>query len=168
MKYCIECGRELVKQELEHEGLVPYCQMCNTYRFPQYNVAISALVFDKKEEEILLIQQYGHTRNILVAGYVSQGETLEATVKREVFEETNLEVTDLCFNASRFYAKNNVLMVNFACHILDKKKLSLNHEVDRAMWFTKEEAKEAIYPNSIAQEFLLSWLESNRLIAMNK
>ena len=48
--------------------------------------------------KILLIQQYGKARNILVAGYVNKGESAEEAVVREVKEETGLTVVDYRFN----------------------------------------------------------------------
>ncbi len=159
MSYCIDCGTKLIPKELEHEGIIPYCENCEAFRFLQYNVAMSAIVYDDSEEHILLIQQYGMKQNILVAGYVGRGEALEEAVSREVAEETGLEVTDICFNASRFYEKNNVLMLNVACCVKEAAALNCNYEIGKATWFTPEEARAAIYSNSLAQEFLVTWLE---------
>ena len=86
MYYCAECGTELIEKELENEGLVPYCQHCQVYRFPQYNVAMSAIVYDELEKNILLIQQYGNPNNVLVAGYVGRGESIEEALVREIKE----------------------------------------------------------------------------------
>lgn len=167
MQYCKECGTLLVPKELEHEGEVPYCTHCQAFRFPQYNVAMSAIIFDEDEEEILLIQQYGNERNILVAGYVSMGESLENAVAREIMEETGLEIGAMSFNASQYYDKNQVLMVNFACRVKDKEQLKTNHEIDKANWFSREAAKTAIYPNSLAEQFLIHWLDGGMKIGKN-
>lgn len=164
MSYCIECGTKLIAKELEHEGVVPFCTSCESFRFPQYNVAMSAIIFDETEENILLIQQYGQKRNILVAGYVNRGEKLEEAVIREIAEETNLEVVDLQFNASHFYEKNNVLMVNFACRVKESSAMRCNHEIEEAGWYAPGLAREIIYPNSIAQHFLNTWLDKQTLI----
>ena len=55
--YCRECGTKLVPKELEHEGIVPYCPTCGTYRFPQYNVAVIMIVVNEEKQEILLMRQ---------------------------------------------------------------------------------------------------------------
>lgn len=162
MSFCIECGTALTERELEHEGVIPYYPSCESFRFPQYNVAMSAIVYDEKEESILLIQQYGQQRNILVAGYVSRGEKAEETVIREIKEETGLDVEQLQFNASYFYEKNNVLMLNFVCRIKKAADLNCNHEIDKAAWFTPAQAKEAIYRPSIVQYFLDAWLDKGK------
>ena len=164
MSFCVECGTALIQKELENEGLVSYCQRCQVYRFPQYNVAMSAIVYDELEQNILLIQQYGSPKHILVAGYVGRGEKVEEAVIREIKEETNLDVAELHFNASQFYEKNNVLMVNFACRIKDSTVLKCNHEIDKVGWFAPMQAKEAVAPNSLAQHFLNTWLDKQGLM----
>ncbi len=157
MNFCIECGTRLIHKELKDEGVIPFCQHCKLYRFPQYSVAMSAIIYDENEEQILLIQQYNNPNNVLVAGYVSMGESIEEAVIREVKEETNLDVVELHFNASQYYEKNKVLMVNFACKISDAYKLKCNQEIDQENWFTPSDAEQAIYPNSLAQKFLMTW-----------
>lgn len=159
MDFCSDCGSRLIEKELDKEGQVPYCQTCQAYRFPHYHVAMSALVFDETGQRILLIQQYGSPNNVLGAGYVGRGEQVEAAVSREIKEETNLDVVEIQFNASQFYEKNNVLMVNFACRVKSAASLSCNEEIEAANWFSIAEARQAIYPNSLAQKFLDTWLD---------
>ncbi len=158
MSYCTECGTRLVKKHLENEGEVPYCKSCRAFRFPTFNVAVSMIVYTPDARKILLIKQYGKDRNILVAGYVNKGEYAEHALKREVREETGLNVVSCCFNRSEYYEKSNTLMLNFAC-MADSSDLSgVTPEVDYAAWYTLEEAKEAVFHGSLAERFLLHWL----------
>ena len=158
-KFCRECGTKLVPKELENEGIVPYCPNCGQYRFPQYNVAVIMIVVNESTGEILLIQQYGRKNNILVAGYVSKGENAENAVVREVMEETGLKVVDMNFNKSEYFEKTNTLMLNYSCRVEDESLAHLNKgEVDKAQWFTHEQACENIKPDSLAQKFLFHYL----------
>lgn len=159
MKYCVECGTKLEPKALEGEGMIPYCSNCGQYRFPIFNTACSMVVFNKKKDKILLIQQYGREFYILVAGYVNKGECAEETVRREVKEEVGLNVIDITFNKSKYYAKSNTLMLNFACVVDDEDLSGMTSEVDRADWFPIEEAKKQIRDGSLAEEFLLAYLE---------
>ena len=160
MNYCYECGTELTEQMLENEGMVPYCKTCRCFRFPIYSTAVSIIVLDPQKKHILLIQQYGRESNILVAGYVNRGESAEAAVARELNEEIGLNAVRIHFNRSEFFERSNTLMLNFAC-IADSDSLDrLNvKEVDKAQWFTFEQAKAEIRPDSLAQRFLLAYLE---------
>ena len=159
MKYCYECGEKLTERELENEGTVPYCEKCGEYRFPIFSTAVSMIVENPDKTKILLIQQYGRKNNILVAGYVSKGENAENAVVREVMEETGLKVVDMNFNKSEYSEKTNTLMLNYSCRVEDESLAHLNKgEVDKAQWFTHEQACENIKPDSLAQKFLFHYL----------
>lgn len=158
MAYCTECGTKLIQKHLEGEGEIPYCETCKAFRFPTFNAAVSAIVYAPDARKILLIKQYGKDRNILVAGYINKGESAECALAREVKEEIGLRLLSCCFNRSEYYAKSNTLMLNFAC-IADSDSLEgVTPEVDSAAWYTPREAREAIYSGSLAERFLLSWL----------
>ena len=157
--YCRECGTRLVPRELENEGVVPYCPACEQYRFPQYNVAVSMIVVNEEKDEILLIQQYGRPSYILVAGYVSRGEALEDAVVREVREETGMTVSRIKFNRTQFFEKSDTLMCNFTAFVKDSNELDPNYEIDSYAWFTRDEARANIRPNSLAEYFLVSYLD---------
>ena len=158
-KFCRECGTKLVPKELENEGIVPYCPSCEQYRFPQYNVAVSMIVVNEEKDEILLIQQYGRPSYILVAGYVGRGEALEDAVIREVREETGMTVSHMKFNRTQFFEKSDTLMCNFTAFVKDSSELHTNYEVDKYAWFTRDEARANIRPNSLAEYFLVSYLD---------
>ena len=160
-KFCRECGTELVPKELEHEGVVPYCPSCGQYRFPQYNVAVSMIVVNEEKDEILLIQQYGRPSYILVAGYVSRGESLEDAVVREVREETGMTVSHMKFNRTQFFEKSDTLMCNFTAFVKDASELNTNYEVDRYAWFSRHEARANIRPDSLAEKFLVAYLDED-------
>ena len=160
--YCRECGTRLVPRELEHEGTVPYCPSCGQFRFPQYNVAVSMMVENEETGKILLIQQYGRPSYILVAGYVSKGEGLEDAVAREVKEETGLTVDHMKFNRTQYFEKSDTLMCNFTAFVKDDTGFDPNYEIDSCSWFTREEARANIRPNSLAEFFLVSYLDESK------
>ena len=142
MKYCYECGTKLMDKYLEGEGMIPYCEKCGQYRFPIFNTAVSMEVLNPSQDKVILIQQYGRTRNILVAGYVNRGESAEEAVVREVREELGLEVGQIRFNKSKFYAGSNTLMINFSC-VASSEDLSgrKTDEVDYVRWYSLDEAR---------------------------
>lgn len=155
MKYCYTCGHKLILKELEHEGVVPYCECCKEYKFPIFNTAISMVPLNPDEDKILLIQQYQRISNILVAGYVNKGESAEEALKREMKEEIGRNVLRHKFLKSEYFPKSNTLIWNFAV-VIDSESLQniSTWEVDRAAWFSFDEAKVVVKPNSLAQRFL--------------
>ena len=161
MKYCYECGNKLINIELENEGIIPYCEKCGEYRFPIFSTAVSMIVENQDKTKMLLIQQYGKKNNVLVAGYINKGENAEAAVIREVMEETGLKVKTLHFNKSEYFKNTNTLMLNYSCTVESESLEHLNTvEVDEAQWFTHEQAVENIKKNSLAERFLLNYLNN--------
>ena len=157
MEYCYECGHKLILKECYNcgvlDGIFPYCTKCNEFRFPFFNSAVSMVIFNKDFSKTLLIKQYGRDFNILSAGYVNKGETLEEALVRELREELNLEVLSFKFNESKYFEKSNSLINNFIVQVASEE-FTLNPEVDSARWYSLDEAKAAVYQNSLAEYFL--------------
>lgn len=157
--HCSGCGEKLVFKFLKDEGNIPYCNNCHTFRFPSFSSAVSMIVVNKEETKILLIEQYHSTRNILVAGYVNIGESLENAVKREIKEEVGLDVISLRFNKSEFHSRSNTLMNNFIAVVNDENIKIKEDEVDKAFFIDKNAAIKKIAPNSLAKRFLENYLK---------
>ena len=135
MEYCMFCGTKLQERELDGEGIIPYCEKCGEYRF-----------------------QYGRNRYILVAGYVNKGEDAEDAVCREIQEEMGLKVIDYSFNHSHYFKPSNTLMLNFTAVVEDAEPHP-NKEIDHYQWFSRIEARKNIYSGSLAEKFLLGYLD---------
>ena len=164
MNYCMECGTALEGKYLENEGTIPYCNGCEGYRFPVFNTAVSMIILNKEQNKILLIKQYGGADYILCAGYVNKGENAEQAAVREIAEELGLQTVELRYNKSEYFEKNNTLMLNFSCIAGSECLDGITDEVDRAEWFSIEDAQSNIKKGSLAQRFLENYLErSNRL-----
>lgn len=167
MNYCTECGSKLILKESFNcgisDGLVPFCKKCNKFHFPMFNTAVSNIIYNKDFSKTLLVQQYGRGINILVAGYVNKGETLEEALIREIKEETGLLVSSYKFNASKYYEKSNSLICNFIVNVEDEN-LHCNSEIDFAKWYTTDEAQDVIYKGSLAEEFFLKALEKRSVL----
>ncbi|MFR0600409.1 NAD(+) diphosphatase [Lactobacillus equicursoris] len=159
LNYCPQCGQKLTKRSLPLEGEVPYCEKCQDFRFPIFSVAVSMIVMNQAKDKVLLIKQYGRDSYILVAGYVNQGEDSEATCRRELKEELNLDLKNLSFNRSSYFAPSNVLMLNYTVVVDEDQLVTPNEEVDAWDWLSVDEARKQIRPNSLAEEFLDEYLD---------
>lgn len=163
MKYCMECGTKLTERFLKNEGMIPYCENCQAYRFPVFSTAVSMEVQNPSKDKILLIKQYGKNRYVLVAGYVNLGESAERTVAREVKEEIGLDVREISFEKSEYFPETNTLMLNFSC-VAETEDLSgaSPEEIDSCAWFSRKEAAEQIAKKSLAEKFLLHFLSKHK------
>jgi len=88
-----------------------------------------------------------------VAGYVSKGEDAETAALREIREELGVEAADIRFNRTHYFGPSNTLMINFRI-LLDSEEIHPNEEIDSWQWFSLEEARERVRPNSLARDFL--------------
>ncbi|MEI8658421.1 NUDIX domain-containing protein [Vibrio sp. Hal054] len=159
-KFCKDCGHLLTEKDCTNEGIVPFCDHCNQYRFPAFSTAISAIILNPDQTKIVLIQQYGRKDNILIAGYVAQGDDLETTLIREIQEELGLSVQSYRFMSSEYHKGSNTLMCNYLCTVNSENLSGTNHEIDHAAWFTFAEAVREVKRDSLAQTFLHRAIDS--------
>ncbi len=153
--YCQECGTKLTLRFLEDEGLVPYCERCESYKFPPFAVAVLMTVVNRKEDKFLLAKHVGQEDFVLLAGYIKKGETAEKAIPRELKEETKLSAIKWKYMGSRFHDKKDVLMLNFTVTAEDGEIQIQTEELSEVRWCTAEEAKTLIRKNSMAEYFLL-------------
>jgi ADP-ribose pyrophosphatase YjhB (NUDIX family) len=100
-KFCPDCGSALLTKEIGGRER-PACPACGYVAFGAFSLAVGALLWHAGR--VLLAQrgiEPGRGRWTLPGGYVEQGETPDAAVAREVFEETGLRVKPLGLLAAR-------------------------------------------------------------------
>ncbi len=153
--YCRHCGQKLSLRFCENEGLIPYCNTCESYMFPQFSVAVSMVVTNRAQDKILLAKHADDEDFILFAGYVKKGENAEKTVPREIKEELGIDVVKTKYTFSRYLDKKELLMLNFIV-VVDEKPLRLNEEIAEARWCSLEEAESLIRKGTAAEAFLLN------------
>ena len=152
--YCRECGQKLTLRFCENEGLIPYCDKCESYMFPQFSIAVSMVVTNRAQDKILLAKHVEDDDFILFAGYIKKGENAEKTIPREIKEELGLNVVKAKYMSSRYHCKKEVLMLNFAV-IVEEGTIKLQEEeIAEARWCSFEEATELIRKGTTAEYFL--------------
>lgn len=167
MKYCEICGEKLILKENGIDGKIPFCQKCQQFRFPTFNSAISAIVFNPQKNKILLIQQYGRPYYILIAGYINKGENAKEALIREIKEEIGLHVIDYEYNDNEYFSKTNTLIHNYAV-LVESEDFCLTDEVDYAKWYKLDEALDIIKADSLAKSFLQRYLSKLRTRKVEK
>ncbi len=140
----------------ENEGLVPYCNQCENYMFPQFSVAVSMVVTNRAQDKILLAKHADDDDFILFAGYVKKGENAEKTVPREIKEELGLNVVKAKYMSSRYHAPKDILMLNFIVVVEENKPIKLNEEINEARWCSPDEALTLIRKGTTAEYFLIN------------
>lgn len=138
--------------------------------FPRTDPAVICLVHDG-HRKILLSRNSQWTKNFysVLAGFVEAGESLENCVKREIFEEVGLEVSEPRYLGSQPWPFPRSLMVGF--HALANPDQIINHhdgEISESVWLDVREVERLLRgddPNmvlptgvSIARVMIDSWV----------
>ncbi|MCH8159606.1 MAG: NAD(+) diphosphatase [Proteobacteria bacterium] len=136
---------------------------CAREIFPRVDPAIIVLVSDG--EHCLLGRQdsWPEGRYSTIAGFVEPGESLEDAVRREVFEETNIEVSAIRYHSSQPWPFPSSLMLGFFAAADNNSKIRLNDgELADAQWFTRAELRSGSpklpFRISIARRLVDHWI----------
>ena len=97
-----------------------------------------------------------------IAGFVEPGESLEDAVRREVFEETNIHVSDVHYHSSQPWPFPSSLMLGFVAKATSEDIVLNDGELEDARWFTRDDLN-SDFPKlpfriSIARRLVDYWL----------
>lgn len=138
-KFCPICGEKLVEKYSWDEGGVPYCEHDDMMFFDTPKPCVIVAVI--KDNDILLLKQDYIFKNskVLVSGYVTTGECVEETVRREVLEETGITIGDIKYLGSEYLDEREILMLTFMAKYEDGE-IKKSDEVDWVNWSNIENA----------------------------
>lgn len=124
-RFCGRCGQRLLHSETLR---MLSCPCCGNQVFPK--IAPAVIVGVTNGESILLTKYADreYTRYALVAGFTEIGETAEETVRREVFEETGLLVSEPRYYGSQPWGFDLNLLLGYFCEVKDASALRLDEE----------------------------------------
>jgi NAD+ diphosphatase len=138
---CSRCGGET---ELLADSLGKRCRSCGYSHFPSIHPCIIVLV--KRGDEFLLVHkpEWNKGRYSLVAGFVDVGECLEECVRREVREETGIEVKNIRYVGSQNWPFPSQLMAGFLADYAAGEIKVDPAELEDARWFCREAMPEEL------------------------
>jgi len=134
--FCARCGFETVMNDA---GWQRNCPACRASHFPRTDPVVIMLI--THGNSVLMGRSPGWPQGMysLLAGFVEPGETLEAAVRREVFEEAGVEVGQVNYLASQPWPFPASLMLGCA-GVATSLKITIDpKEIEDAVWVTKEE-----------------------------
>ena len=162
-EYCPFCRKVLELKEIGDDGLTPFCDICQRPYFDWFGQCTLSAVINEFNEIALLKQGYVSKTNwVLVAGYIKNGETLEETAVRKVFEETEQILKKIEYISSYYYEKRELLMIGFKCDV-EKKEFNKSIEVDTIQWYNVNKALKLLREGSIGQLLLNNIMEKYRV-----
>jgi NAD+ diphosphatase len=152
---------------VEKGGWVRRDLSTGTELFPRTDAAIIVGITDA-DDRILLGSNalWESNRFSLLAGFVEPGESLEAAVLREVFEESGIRVTDPVYLGSQPWPFPASLMLGFMARVDLERPTTLSPdgaEIIALRWFSRDELRasrgEILLPGptSIAHAIIEEW-----------
>lgn len=164
-QFCSKCGH---LSEMQMDGWQRDCPACGAHHFPRTDPVVIMLITNGNS--VLLGRSHGWPDGMysLLAGFIEPGETMEAAVRREVFEEAGIEVGKVGYLASQPWPFPSSLMMGCYGEALNDQIKVDPQELDDALWCTREEMAEVfagrhptILParkGAIAHFLLENWL----------
>lgn len=142
-EYCPQCGQHLddIKCGDDDCKICPSCKkIYGSSPFP----VVEVLVINEYNEILLLKQNYiSMEKWTVVSGYMTDGETIEEAVFREVKEETGQDVIKCQYVSSYYFAPKQLIMIGFLAYV-NKSDFITSDEVDDIRWYKMEEVDAVI------------------------
>jgi len=163
--FCAACG---VQSEITQSGWQRSCHACGTQHFPRTDPVVIMLI--TRGNDVLLGRSPGWPDGMysLLAGFVEPGETLEAAVRREVKEESGIEVSEVGYLANQPWPFPTSLMIGCWGRAVTGEIEIDPVEIADALWVPREEVMAAMAgdhpvikparPGAIAHFLLRNWL----------
>lgn len=139
-RFCGACGHQMA-HKADERAMV--CPVCGNIRYPDMSVAI--IVGVRNGENLLLTRYAGRelADYALIAGFCEIGESLEATVRREVFEETGVHVKNIRYYDNQPWGYSQSLLVGFFADLDGDPAIRVDHhELSEALWVPRAEVQD--------------------------
>ncbi len=134
---CARCGSPT---RVTAAGWSRTCPHCGAQHFPRTDPAVIMAVVDEEDRLLLGHQKsWPDKRYSTLAGFVEAGESLEAAVRREVYEESGVRVGEVSYRGSQPWPFPASLMLGFRAQALSTTITVDGDEIANARWWTREE-----------------------------
>ena len=104
-------------------------------------VTVGALISNNAGEVLMIRTQKWSNLWGIPGGKVKWGEPSEAALRREIKEETNLDIADIefvliqdCIHSKEFYRDAHFVLLNYTCRCAGCAKVKLNDEAREFQW----------------------------------
>lgn len=165
--FCPACG---ARTEVQNAGWSRHCPGCGREHFPRTDPAVIVAVGSAQHPDRLLLGSnalWGADRFSCFAGFAEAGESLEATVVREIREEAGVELVDLRYGGSQAWPYPRSLMLGFHATAMDDDAARADgEEIAAVRWFDRDAIgaalageSDVILPGSasIARRLIVDW-----------
>jgi NAD+ diphosphatase len=134
--FCAKCGQPSV---VAMAGWQRTCAACGTHHFPRTDPVVIMLI--TRGNSVLMGRSPAWPEGMysLLAGFIEPGETIEAAVRREVFEEAGVRVGAVRYLASQPWPFPASLMLGCQGDALSEEITLDPAEIEDALWLSREQ-----------------------------
>ncbi len=140
-RFCANCGQPTT---FAAAGFRRDCAGCNAQHFPRTDPV--AIMLITRGDKCLLGRSahFAPGRFSCLAGFIEPGETVEAAVRRETFEETGIKVGAVSYLSSQPWPFPSNLMIGMH-GIAESEEITIDPvELEAARWFTRGEIRQLL------------------------
>ena len=119
--------------------------LAETNRMPV--VTVGALILNEAGQVLMVRTHKWSNLWGIPGGKIKWGEESVAALRREIKEETDLEITDIrfviaqdCIHSPEFYRDAHFVLLNYTARCVGEPKVKLNEEAREFKWVTREQA----------------------------
>lgn len=166
--FCAKCG---AATDMADAGWQRNCPTCSTQHFSRTDPVVIMLITHGNKVLLGRSPDWPEKMYSLLAGFMEPGETIEAAVRREVFEETGVSVGNVGYMTSQPWPFPSSLMIG--CWG-DATSVTIDldeNELEDALWISKEGIVKSLIGNSddilparkgsIAQFLIENWVKDS-------
>jgi NAD+ diphosphatase len=167
-QFCAKCG---AASEVAEAGWQRNCPICKASHFPRTDPVVIMLITDGNNVLLGRSPAWPEKMYSLLAGFMEPGETVEAAVRREVFEESGISVGKVGYMTSQPWPFPSSLMIGCWGNATSTAITLDKNELEDALWISKEEIIESLCGNSddilparkgsIAQFLIENWVKDS-------
>ncbi|HST95741.1 MAG TPA: NAD(+) diphosphatase [Microvirga sp.] len=166
-RFCANCGARTATAQA---GFRRDCAACGAQHFPRTDPVVIMLV--ARGDKCLLGRQARFPEKMYscLAGFLEPGETVEAAVRRETFEEAGIRVGEVRYLASQPWPFPSSIMIGCVGEAISEEIDFDKDELEDARWFSKDDVRRMLEgthedfaapsPIAIANHLIREWTKT--------
>ncbi|PWJ80908.1 NAD+ diphosphatase [Pseudaminobacter salicylatoxidans] len=168
-RFCSRCGHNT---ESRIGGYKRVCLNCNAQHFPRTDPVAIMLTVTRDKCLLGRSPHFAPGMYSALAGFIEPGETIEAAVRRETFEEAGIRLGRVVYHASQPWPFPHTLMIGCFGEALNEDIHADFNELEDCRWFARGEVRDMLArthpqdlavppPGAIATHLIRYWTENS-------
>ncbi|GJQ60377.1 MAG: NUDIX domain-containing protein [Candidatus Scalindua sp. AMX11] len=141
--YCLQCGTNKFKSVRANQF---FCESCGFTYFQNIASSVAAII-ECRNQILTCVREYDPCKGMmgLPGGFVDREESAELALKREIFEEVRIAVSEMHYVGSfpNVYQYKGVeyhtLDLFFSLRLKEKPQITIGDEIAAIEWIPREE-----------------------------